>query len=162
LYFYYGIFIIMEYDLIVRVALVEDLTDHDFDNFDLGIGLLKNMENTYKLLKEQDLNIEIGKIDHTTSGYYGDDENFINQITMLTSNFPQNTFKVYYSTFDFEHLRVFTIKDHDVLDIKEIEIIEPCKTNDENITMHPDFGVNLSIRHEVTSYINHYYDFDFY
>jgi len=152
----------MGYDLIVRVAIEEDLTEQDLYDFNEDKGILYQMETKYEELRNEEMKIEIGKIVHTISGYYSNNSYFLEQIMLFTSAFSQYTFKIYYSVFDFADMDVYTIKGTRVLNQKSIEVIRPAKLNDKDVTLKPTFHPHkVSIRHEITSYLNYYYDFDY-
>lgn len=79
-----------------------------------------------ELLRDDGLNFpRFGIKGHTGSGGYGcgitDDTSLINLLVKFTQKFPEHTFKIWYTYFDNTCLKVYEIKNYDLLSTFEVE-----------------------------------------
>jgi hypothetical protein len=139
----------MAHEYIVYVALETDEYDEIMTN-----ETIKKMQLLYKNLSEEEKFPSIGMLN---KGFYSTGENehkypnqFINEITKFTSEFPKFVFRIYLFYFDCEGLTYFKIKNKNILLKSEIEMKKKIKICEGLETIYStvnfsDFEINNDI-----------------
>lgn len=135
-----------KYSYYVKISLpfLKSLNEIDFEKMKKIYKNLKIISNKFP---------SIGTIETTNINGYGVDDcngNIFKEIIQFTEQFPELTFRVFYSYFDLKCLIMCDIQKKNIINIKHFEDEKIIK---EEFTIYTNYS-NIKIDNDITDFIN--------